>query len=262
MLKDQVLSILMSSDDYVSGEAISGQLGVSRMTISTAVKTLRQEGYEIASVTRKGYRMLSAPDHLTRETLIHYLDPSRLSSVICLESTDSTNHYLTSLALGGAPTGTVVLSNEQTSGKGKSHSSFSSLKNKGIYLSYLYRPSCPTKLPELKDISKQAAEAVCRAITTVLGKEPTIRPVSDILMDGKKVCGILTEISSESESSLVNFCILGIGIFVHHAEEDFSLEERDKKTSLDLSIGITVSRANLTSALIRELDQIFHSSQE
>lgn len=259
MTKEKVLSILMRSEGFISGEGMSQTIGVSRMAISAAVKALREEGYEIESVTRKGYRLINRPDLLNKGELLAHMDPKRLETVVCLDSVDSTNHYLAGLALQGSPQGTIVISNEQTRGKGKKLSSFSSLKNKGIYLSMLLRPEEGQDLyvEDLKDLPLKAAECVCRAIEKVIHVTPEIRPINDIYVEGKKVCGILTEIASENESGIVYYGILGIGIYVHQDVNDFSEEEKKVKSSLDIVTGTTISRAGLCAALIEEMDRLW-----
>ena len=133
MTKDEVYSILKNSEGYVSGEKISSQLGVTRAAVNTAVKTLRKEGYEIASTTNKGYLLVSSPDRLTSADIMSYLGPERMQTVQVLQTTDSTNRRAAELAMNGAPDGLTVIANEQSAGRGRLGRSFHSPKDTRLF---------------------------------------------------------------------------------------------------------------------------------
>lgn len=252
MTKDSVLTILRNENAYVSGAKISAMLGVSRAAVNTAVKTLRGEGYDILSATNKGYYLNAVPDCLTARELSAYVSKQRMQSVLCVDSVGSTNHTLRELALSGAPDGQIVLANEQQSGRGRRGREFISPKDKGIYLSMLFHPdSLPSDVVE---ITAWTAVAVSNAIQTVCGIRPGIKWVNDLVMNRKKLCGILTEMSVESESGYIQYIIIGIGINVNETEQDFPLELQDIATSLALEGGKTYVRAQLAAELIKELD--------
>lgn len=158
--KDLVLAILKQADTYISGEKISEQLGITRAAVNLAVKNLRQDGYQISSSTNKGYLLEENKDLdlLTPGELLSLLSPKRMEQVVCLDTVDSTNHYLRDLAFQGAPSGTVVVANEQTSGRGRRGRTFVSPKNTGIYFSILFRPDCAP--PECTTITSWTAVAV------------------------------------------------------------------------------------------------------
>lgn len=111
MTKDSVLSILRNENNYISGEKISNLLGISKLTVNTAVKTLRADGYDILSSTNKGYYLNAVPNSLTQNELSVYLSEQRMKSVICVDSVDSTNNHLRNLALSGAHDGQIVIAN-------------------------------------------------------------------------------------------------------------------------------------------------------
>ena len=140
MLKDDVLNIIYWEEDFISGEAISRKLGVSRAAINSAVKALRDEGYEITSSTNKGYLLTRSPDILTKGSVSVHLPGSISENVHVFDSVDSTNDVLKDMARKGAPSGTVVISDCQTGGKGRRGRSFASPSGVGIYFSYLFRP--------------------------------------------------------------------------------------------------------------------------
>ena len=222
MTKDAVLAILRKENDYISGEHISRLLGVSRAAVNTAVKALRAEGYEISSSTNKGYHLDAVPNSISAQELAAYLDEARMQTVECLASVDSTNNRLRELALAGAPNGQVVLANEQTRGKGRRGRAFASPQDNGIYLSILFHPdTLPTDIVE---ITAWTAVATNNAIEEVCGVRAGIKWVNDLVIDRKKICGILTEMSVESESGYIQYLIIGIGINVNGQAEDFPAE--------------------------------------
>lgn len=254
MTKDAVLAILRKENDYISGEHISRLLGVSRAAVNTAVKALRAEGYEISSSTNKGYHLDAVPNSISAQELAAYLDEARMQTVECLASVDSTNNRLRELALAGAPNGQVVLANEQTQGKGRRGRAFASPQDNGIYLSILFHPdTLPTDIVE---ITAWTAVATNNAIEEVCGVRAGIKWVNDLVINRKKICGILTEMSVESESGYIQYLIIGIGINVNGQAEDFPAEIRSTATSLAMETGKTHSRAALAAALIRELDSM------
>ncbi|MCM1399998.1 MAG: biotin--[acetyl-CoA-carboxylase] ligase [Clostridium sp.] len=256
MTKDKVLAILKQNDDYVSGEKISSVLGVSRMAVSSAVKSLRNDGYNIISVTNKGYLLQENPqiDKLTIGELMAYLPEERLERVLCLDTVSSTNTKLRELAFDNAPSGYVVIANQQTSGRGRRGRSFVSPKDTGIYMSILLRPDC---LPhECPTITAWTAVSVCNAIERVTGISPSIKWVNDLLLNNKKICGILSELSVESEGGHVQHIIVGIGINTNEASEDFPDDIKDIATSIYAETGKKTTRAQLVAEVINELDKM------
>ena len=266
MTRDEVLRLLRETDGYASGEKIRQKLGVSRMAVSAAVKSLRADGYEILSSTNRGYLLTKAPDLLTAPEIRARLGDERMRSVVCLDTTDSTNRQLRLLADEGAPEGTVVLADAQTQGRGRRGRSFLSPKGTGIYLSYLLRPEV---LPsDMTTVTAWTAVAVREAVRGVCGVSPGIKWVNDLVLNRKKICGILTEMALESESAHIDHIIIGIGINVGQKEADFPEELREVATSIraafvsDPSGGQpappprSFSRASLAAAVIQRLDRL------
>lgn len=255
MTKDQVLLLLKQAEDYISGETMSREIGVSRAAIHTAVNKLRKEGYQIVSTTNKGYRLENTLDQLTFGEITSFLTKEREGQMICYEVTDSTNTRLKELAQNGATAGTVAIANEQTAGKGRLGRSFQSDKNTGIYMSMLMRPQ--GGLEHISEITAWVAVCVSRAIEKVVGVTPGIKWVNDVVLNGKKICGILTELSVEGESGSIQYLIVGIGLNVHTKVEDFPEEIRQKASSIDEQTGKYVNRAQLAAAVVEELDAMF-----
>lgn len=254
MTKDAVLAILKQNTDFVSGEEISQHLSLSRAAIHMAVKTLRNEGYMIESGTNKGYRLMSSPDVITRGELLTNLPEKRVEQITCFDSLASTNTHLTTLAQEGAPEGQVVVANHQSAGKGRLGRSFHSPENKGIYLSLLLRPK--TLPADTACITAWVAVATIRALEKAIGIQPQVKWVNDIMLHGKKIGGILTEMSVESESGQIQHLVVGIGLNVNHEEQDFPPELSEKASSLFIETGKRFNRAQLTAFLIQSLDQM------
>lgn len=257
MTKEAILSILRNTNDYVSGESISKSLDISRAAVNKAVKTLRSEGYLIDSSPNRGYILKNSPDHLTSSELGAYIDKERLDNIIVLDSVGSTNAYLHSLAYEGARDRLVVIANEQTKGRGRRGRSFSSLKDKGIYLSYLMKPN---SLPQdSTTLTAWVAVAVAGAINTLTTSydKAMIKWVNDIVINKKKVAGILTEMSIESETGNIKDIIIGIGINVNEDPEDFPDEIKGVASSLKMEYGREFKRAALSSLIIENLDRMY-----
>ena len=237
---------------FHSGEELSSRLGVSRTAVWKAACRLREAGYDIESVTRLGYRLTALPDGMTRELLEQYLPQGRGETVLCYEETDSTNTRGMQLALEGAPTGTVVLADRQTRGSGRLGRSFLSPGGQGVYLSYLYRPDCDPAALSL--LTSCAGLAVCQVLEE-LGLAPAIKWPNDIIIDRRKVCGILTKLASDAETATVNGAVIGIGVNVTQQREDFPEELRDKAVSVR-EAGVTVPRAAVAAGIITRLDDL------
>lgn len=256
MTRELVLTMLKeNSGRFCSGEAMSRKLGVSRAAIWKAVDALRRDGYDISSVPRLGYRLEHSPDRLSSGEMQSRLDGCVIGSrLICLDSVDSTNNYAKKAADEGAPHGTVILSDRQTGGRGRQGKSFSSPAGKGLYLSALLRPDCPPM--DVINMTAWTAVAVCDAVEQVIGERPGIKWTNDIILRGKKLCGILTEMGLEAESGQLQYVVIGIGINVSQDEQEFSGELSPIAISLEQALGRPIRRADLAAAVIRALDRM------
>jgi len=256
MSREQVLSLLRSQNGYLSGEAMSRRLGVSRAAVWKAIEALRQEGYAISSAPNRGYRLEQAPDRLREGELSGPLEGCLIGRcLLCLEQIDSTNTEAKRQAMSGAPEGLVVLAEEQTGGRGRLGRSFQSPKGTGLYLSALMRPRLAPE--ETANLTAWVAVAVCDGIESCCGVRPRIKWTNDIVLGGKKLCGILTELGLESETNSLEYLVTGIGINTNQRREDFLPEIRDMATSLALELGRPVRRAELAGHVIRALDRMY-----
>ena len=257
MSRQAALSLLRQQEGFVSGEEISRRLGISRTAIWKAVDALRREGYTVEARTGLGYRLLEAPDAVTEPEIRHFLgEMDRVGrTLVCLEEVDSTNLRARQLAAEGAADGTVVVADRQTAGRGRLGRSFQSPGGRGIYLTALLRPALPPE--RLSPVTAMAGVAVCRAVERICGASPGLKWPNDPVLEGKKLCGILTELSLEGETGRVQDLVLGIGINVSQRPEDFTPEVREIATSLAQALGRPVSRPALAAEVIRELDRLY-----
>ena len=210
--KTDVLAVFESNRNvFVSGQEFAKTLNVSRTAIWKAVKSLQEDGHRIAAVTNKGYSLLSESDLLSEEGLRAAL-PKRYKNcpVKVLSITDSTNTQTKISAIGGAPHGMLLLAEQQTDGRGRYGKHFFSPYGAGLYMSILLKPTAVTAAPQL--ITVAAANAVCAAIEKLTPLIPKIKWVNDIYLDGKKICGILTEAVTDFESGSIESIIVGVGI--------------------------------------------------
>lgn len=175
-----------------------------------------------------------------------------MERILHLDIADSTNNKLKELAAAGAPEGQIVIAQEQSAGKGRRGRSFASPKGAGIYFSYLFKPEKMTA--ELSALTAWTAVAVHNAIKAACGMETGIKWVNDLVLNKKKLCGILTEMSIEDGH--IKYVVIGIGINVNHKPADFPEEVREIATSLHIESGQTFSREAITEELIKELDKL------
>ena len=257
MLQDEILSLLRSEPDtYRSGEEMSRQLGVSRAAVWKAVEALRRAGYEIVSAPNRGYRLSAAPDDLRAGELTAALSGHLVGrEVVCLDTVDSTNSEVKRRAADGAMEGLAVISDEQTAGRGRRGNAFQSLKGKGLFCSVLLRPQ--VALDALSQLTAWTAVAVCRAIETCCGLTCGIKWTNDIILDGKKLCGILTELEFEAESAAAVAVVVGVGVNVGQTDADFGPDLSPIATSLTQALGRPVRRAELAVHLITALDEMY-----
>lgn len=252
MTKDQVLKILAENNDFCSGEEMSKRLGVSRASVNLAVKSLKKEGYEILSVTNKGYKLVSAPDVLTPSQIYVYCNRDR--DIVCLDSVDSTNDFIKRGISNGISDGSVVLAETQTRGKGRSGKSFESPYGVSVYLSYLMK--LDKHIRDLDGLTAKVAVCVAETIEQVTPINVNIKWVNDLLTNNKKICGILTEMNVEGDTGIVNYAIIGIGINVNNEKNFFDGELKDIATSIKAECGKEIMRAQLVGALIDKLDSL------
>ncbi len=236
--------------DFVSGAALSDKLGLSRTAVWKHVETLRRLGYEIEAQPARGYRLLQVPDRLTSLELSPLLMTRELGRTVHhYETLPSTNAKAFELAHEGALHGEVVVAEAQTAGKGRRGRTWVSPKGKNLALSVVLRPEiAPARAPELTLL---AAVALADALEGA-GTSPTIKWPNDVQLGGRKVAGILTELSADTER--VHFVVLGLGVNLNAEPADFPDDVRPLATSVLEARQQKVPRALFTSALLSRLE--------
>lgn len=233
--------LLEAGDNYISGGELSRSLNISRNAVWKAVKALESEGIVIDSVTAKGYRLGSS------DILLPELIPGR--NAVILKETDSTNNYAKKLASQGEPDGTVVLAETQTGGKGRLGRRFESPEGSGLYMSMIIRPKFDISLSPL--ITSAAAVAAAEAVEQLCGCCTNIKWVNDLYLNGRKICGILTEASLSMEMNALEYAVIGIGI--NTASHDFG-ELSSRVTDLESETGVRVNRCELCRKIAERLE--------
>lgn len=250
----RILAALRAApEDSVSGAGLSQQLGISRAAVWAHIEELRTLGYDIEATPHQGYKLISCPDLLHADDLIARLGKTRVigRDIRVFEETTSTNDVIEKLARDGVKEGVVVFAESQTKGRGRLGRKWMSPAKKGLWFSILLRPELrPVAATQL---TVAAATALRRGIALLTGLSPEIKWPNDILIAGRKVAGILTELNAELDR--VKYVILGIGVDVNLATSDFPADLRRLATSLKAEAGKPISRADLAVTILRELGQ-------
>ncbi len=238
-------------EDFTSGEALSSKLGLSRTAVWKHVEALRGKGYRIEAVPARGYRLVEVPDRLTGLELGPLLATHDLGHTIHYHDTlPSTNERAFRLAHDGAEHGEVVVADQQTAGKGRRGRTWTSPPGLNLYFSAILRPDlAPQRAPELTLVAAVALTEVMREA----GAEAAIKWPNDVQIDGRKVAGILTELSADPDR--VHFIVLGIGVNLNAQPEHFPEELRPLATSLAQHRGQRVPRALFTANLLNRLEE-------
>lgn len=256
MLDEKILSVLRhSKDSYVSGEDLCGHSGISRAAIWKHIENLRDIGYDIEAVPHLGYKLVSAPDALIPSEIKWKLKTKIFGrDIISYKKVDSTNDIAYHLAEKGVKAGTVIIAEEQSRGKGRHGRQWVSPSKGGIYLSCILRPKIPPN--EIPRITLFAAVAVAKAIRDITSLDVSIKWPNDLVLDGKKVCGILTEMKAEQDS--VDFIILGIGINVNTPLKQLPKGSTSLKDELhNNNIKRGISRVELTKQVLERLEEFY-----
>ena len=241
--------LLRHRGEYISGEEMARHLGVSRAAVWKAVKQLESEGMCIQAATNRGYALSDAADILSPACISGYLRHPEVFAIQVEKTLDSTNRLARDLAQRGGREGTVVVAGEQTAGRGRLGRSFFSPGGTGVYFSLILRPSPET---EASLLTTAAAVAVAQAAEELAKRPAEIKWVNDIYMDGKKICGILTEGTYSIEEGRMESAVLGIGVNVSPPAEGFPEELRKKAGTILEKPG-----NNARSRLIARILEIF-----
>ena len=254
--KGDILALLRNSEDYVSGQQLCDRFGVTRTAVWKVINQLKEEGYQIESVSRKGYRLLESPGDILSESEI----ASRLTTkwagkkLYYFDVTGSTNNDAKRLAEEGAPHGTVVVADIQNAGKGRRGRKWQTLSGTALSFTLLLRPEfAPDRASMLTLVM---ALSVSEAVEAVTGVEATIKWPNDIVVNKKKICGMLTEMTMTPEMDEIQYIVVGAGINVNNGSPD-EFEEGIKQTATSLRIetGQRVSRATLLNGVLDRFEE-------
>ena len=251
-MQEKILEMLKQEKEngYVSGQELCERLGVSRTAVWKVIRQLKEAGYVIDSVPNRGYRLCESPDVLSHAEVAALLRTSWLGQKLyCLEETDSTNIQAKRLAEEGAPEGTLVIADMQSAGKGSRGRCWESPKGTGIFMSAVFRPKLlPVKASM---ITLVAAYSIASELRKTYGLDVKIKWPNDIVLNRKKIVGILTEMSSEMD--FIHYIVTGIGINVNM--EKFPEELADKATSLYMESGTRFQRAKLAASFLNRMEK-------
>ena len=259
-IKTKILKVLRGTKDYISGQELCEQLGVSRTAVWKYMKQLKEEGYEIQAVQNKGYRLVEVPDVLGESEI-----KSRMNTrwagreVYFYEEIDSTNTQAKRLAEEGAVSGTLVVSDCQTKGKGRRGRVWESPKGTALYMTLMIRPQIRPERASM--LTLVIGLSVVQAIRNVLKVEVGIKWPNDVVLNKKKLVGILTEMNAQMD--YIEYLVLGVGINANTKE--FPPEIQDKATSLQIELGYPVNRAELVAETMKCFENyyvIFEKTQD
>ena len=251
-MKSEILRLLKENDAYISGQQLCERFHVSRTAVWKVIEQLKKEGYQIEAVRNKGYRLIDSPDVMSRAEIESLMNTTWAGKkVVYYDETDSTNNQAKAYGEKGEAHGTLFVADMQAAGKGRRGRVWVSPAGSSIYMTILLHPDVlPTKAPQLTLVM---AMAVAEGIRKVTGLETKIKWPNDIIVNGRKVCGILTEMSTEID--YINYVVIGDGINVN--QETFPEEIRDTATSLKIETGSSVRRSVLIATIMECFEQFY-----
>lgn len=252
-IKEKILSQLINAKgEPVSGQKLADELHISRTMIWKHLKSIEEDGYVIEAIKKKGYVLQSIPDLVTTEQIIPNLNTKQLGRTIDYYTTcESTQIIAADKAREGAPHGTVVIAEEQTDGRGRLDRSWNSTANKGIWMSVIIRPAISPQFAA--QFTLVSAVAITQAIQEVTNLTPEIKWPNDILINGKKVTGILTELQADMD--IVHSIIIGIGVNVNQELSAFEESIQKTATSLKIENGEEIDRSLLVAKILYYLEK-------
>ena len=248
----EILTFLREAQEYVSGDLISTKLGISRTAIWKHMHHLDRLGYDVVKLKGKGYKLVKIPDRLYAWEIDRHLGTAFMGrEIVYRENVDSTNSLAFKLALDGASEGTSIVAEAQKMGRGRLNRPWFSPPGKNLYLSVILRPGVhPSRVYPITFISSLA---VADTIAAAAGLQPTLKWPNDVLVNGKKICGTLLELSIETD--VVKFVVVGTGLNINMKEIDQEIKE--KATSLYLETKMVYERPLVCAILLSKLEKYY-----
>lgn len=254
MSHEKIVELMSKSDDFVSGQWLSQQLGCTRTAIWKHIQHLKSLGYEFEASSRKGYRLLSKPEKMDGSEIQRQLTTKTFGrNMKLLQSTTSTQQAAHEWYATGASEGSLIVAEEQTSGKGRMGRTWHSPPGKGIWMSMILQPRIGMhRMPQLTLL---AAVALCRSLRKSTGLDLGIKWPNDLLLNEKKISGILLESAGEDER--LTYIVAGIGINVNWHQDDFPKDLQEKSTSLRIATGKRFKREQLLARFLNEWEPLY-----
>lgn len=252
-MEDKILNELKNAEDYISGEALSSILNISRAAIWKHIKNLKSKGYLIEGVSNKGYKLISSPDLINKSELLSLIKTSILGkNIIYFDDIDSTNIKGKELAQKDIEDGSLIIAEKQTLGNGRFNRKWVSPSG-GLWFSLVLRPNIPpTEAPKITQI---AAAAIYKTLSD-FNIDTTIKWPNDIHITDKKLCGILAEMKCDMDQ--VHYLILGIGINVNIDENDFDESVKSIATSLKIQFNKPFNRNEILSKFLNHFETLYN----
>lgn len=261
LVKSNVRKVILNAfreanGEYISGEKLANKIGCSRTAVWKHIEELKKEGFQVEAVRKKGYLLIDHSKKLSADEIYLGLHTEEIGrSVYFYETVPSTQKLAKELALNGANHGTLIVADEQTEGRGRLVRNWYSPKGTGLWMSLIIRPEIA--IQQAPQLTLLTAVAVVEAIKDVAGIQPEIKWPNDILISGKKVCGILTEL--QAEESHIQSLIIGIGINVNQKQEDFPSELQTIATSLKIEADKLIDRTKLLQCFCYRFEKLLNT---
>lgn len=253
-MKNKVLKIICETENYISGQEISEKLGISRQAVWKHINSIKKDGYRIESVSGKGYKILEKPDLCDEISVSKYLKTEKIGrEYIHFDELDSTNSEIKKIAGNYSEEGLVVLTEKQMNGRGRLGKTWFSQNDKGIWMSIMVRPKL--SIYEVSKITQVVAASIHEAFSE-FGIDSEIKWPNDIIINDKKICGILVEMNSEENH--INYVVIGIGININQKKEDFPKDIKNIASSLKIQNGKTYNRAKIVADILNNFENLYN----
>lgn len=258
--KKLLLELKKTFGENISGEILSSKLNISRTAVSKHISILKKSGYDIQSSPKKGYRLTALSNLLLPDEITDNIKTSVFGrkDIFYFDTIDSTNNKAKELAAGGAPEGSIVIAEQQSAGRGRKGRSWLSSSGEGLCISLILRPIIPPT--EVSKLTLMTAVAISEALLNFTDIELKIKWPNDILVNGKKLAGILTEMSMEVDA--IDYVIVGLGLNINSKKSSFSDEVKEIATSIQIETGNVFSRAMIVKLFLSWFEKLYFEVQE
>ncbi|PWU68660.1 biotin--[acetyl-CoA-carboxylase] ligase [Gracilibacillus dipsosauri] len=254
--RNQLIQLLAKhEEDYISGQTLSDKLGISRTAVWKHINELKKDGYQFESAPRKGYKLIHRSSDLSESSIKWDLQTNWVGQKVYFqEEMDSTQDYAHRLARKNAEHGTVVITNKQKKGRGRMNRSWESNHPEGIWISILLRPDTPPH--HASQMTLFTAVSIVESLRLITNADIQIKWPNDLYLNGKKICGILTEMQAELDQ--IDYLIIGFGINVNQTLATFPEDLKNKSTSLSIETGKEWNRKELIQIILENFEDHYH----